>query len=400
VLPKKEVVFKDLLPTAAGDDGDGSAATKPGQSTVARVYEQTSFARCAVVGNGGILKTAKYGRAIDSHTAVFRANQAPVKSYEAHVGTKATFRILNKKWTQQYSRGDKMWLPLERGATLVASRGDPAVARRLVVAYPKRPDVAIVGLDSSVRGAVSKLMNEFRVALRACANVRPPGGQTPSSGIIMTVMALAMCREINLYGFGNGHGAAGAYQYYVLRGTERRAGDQLHSMQLEHHLIKRLEATGHLKVCESGQASCGFRAAGGRRAAGLNGRPGGGGGGGAAAVAEAAAAAAQRDEIAGESDAGGEAEAFRTVAPQEFAAHSGPEAADADAHPEDEAEVDAAEATWSPQPVELAESSAGEDASHEVDPEPEPEPEVEVGEGGDEDSSKVQLTIMSDSTDR
>jgi len=27
------------------------------------------------VGNGGVLKTARFGRAIDSHTAVFRANQ-------------------------------------------------------------------------------------------------------------------------------------------------------------------------------------------------------------------------------------------------------------------------------------------------------------------------------------
>jgi hypothetical protein len=43
-----------------------------------------------------------------------RYNQAPVKTYEAFVGHKATFRVLNKKWTQQYSRGDKMWLPLEK----------------------------------------------------------------------------------------------------------------------------------------------------------------------------------------------------------------------------------------------------------------------------------------------
>ena len=179
VLPPKKVVFKDLLPQSP----DVNTGAGVGRSPAARVYEQTSFARCAVVGNGGILKTAKYGRAIDSHTVVFRANQAPVKTYEQYVGTKATFRILNKKWTQQYSRGDKMWLPLERGATLVASRGDPAIAKRLIVAYPKRPDVSIVGLDTSVRGAVGKLMNDFRVILKTCANVKPPGreGANPST---------------------------------------------------------------------------------------------------------------------------------------------------------------------------------------------------------------------------
>ena len=154
-----------------------------------------------------------------------------MKTYEHYVGTKATFRILNKKWTQQYSRGDKMWLPLERGATLVASRGDPGIARRLIVAYPKRPDVTIVGLDSSVRGAVGKLMDDFRIILKTCANVRPAGGNTPSSGIIMTVMALAMCDEVNLYGFGNGHGASGRPS--ILRvarhGETRRGHASLHA---------------------------------------------------------------------------------------------------------------------------------------------------------------------------
>lgn len=37
------------------------------------------FSRCAIVGNSGHLLNSEYGAAIDSHDAVLRTNQAPVK---------------------------------------------------------------------------------------------------------------------------------------------------------------------------------------------------------------------------------------------------------------------------------------------------------------------------------
>ena len=394
VLPRKSVVFRELLPQA--DDVNSGAGV--GHSAAQRVYGQTDFARCAVVGNGGILKTAKYGRAIDSHTAVFRANQAPVKTYEHYVGTKATFRILNKKWTQQYSRGDKMWLPLERGATLVASRGDPALSKRLIVAYPKRPDVTVVGLDSSVRGAVSKLMNEFRALLKTCAGIRPPGGQTPSSGIIMTVMALALCDEVTLYGFGNGPGSAGTYQYYVLRGTERRAGDMLHSMQLEHHLFRKLESAGYVKICGAGQAGCGLKANGGKAIAKLHAAVEGRGtdqvtstAPGVTATAAAAAAPKSKTKPAASY---GDGEAFRTVSPREFMVHHPGVELEEEAHPEVHPEDAEGEREELEQEFEAA-PNAEEVGSAEVEREREGEGEGE-GEGEAEGGGEARMELGED----
>jgi hypothetical protein len=88
-------------------------------------------------------------KAIDAHDVVFRQNQAPTATYELFVGEKTTFRVLNKKWTQQYSRGDKEYLPLEKDVYLIASRGIDKIARNLVKAYPRRPDVRVVGLESA-----------------------------------------------------------------------------------------------------------------------------------------------------------------------------------------------------------------------------------------------------------
>lgn len=47
--------------------------------------------RCAVVGNGGILRGSKQGRVIDEHDYVFRVNGAVIKGFEDDVGTKTSF---------------------------------------------------------------------------------------------------------------------------------------------------------------------------------------------------------------------------------------------------------------------------------------------------------------------
>uniref|UniRef100_A0A096M6L5 alpha-N-acetylgalactosaminide alpha-2,6-sialyltransferase n=1 Tax=Poecilia formosa TaxID=48698 RepID=A0A096M6L5_POEFO len=47
--------------------------------------------RCAVVGNGGILRGAGQGRNIDGHDLVFRMNGAVIWGFEEDVGTKVSF---------------------------------------------------------------------------------------------------------------------------------------------------------------------------------------------------------------------------------------------------------------------------------------------------------------------
>ncbi|XP_070407640.1 alpha-N-acetylgalactosaminide alpha-2,6-sialyltransferase 2 isoform X2 [Nothobranchius furzeri] len=47
--------------------------------------------RCAVVGNGGILRGSRQGKNIDSHDFIFRMNGAVIKGFEEDVGTKISF---------------------------------------------------------------------------------------------------------------------------------------------------------------------------------------------------------------------------------------------------------------------------------------------------------------------
>ncbi|KAI4886051.1 hypothetical protein NFI96_023267 [Prochilodus magdalenae] len=52
-----------------------------------RKENRSQCIRCAVVGNGGILKGSKKGQEIDQHDYVFRTNGAVIKGFEEDVGT-------------------------------------------------------------------------------------------------------------------------------------------------------------------------------------------------------------------------------------------------------------------------------------------------------------------------
>ncbi|KAF7650385.1 hypothetical protein LDENG_00126670 [Lucifuga dentata] len=63
-------------------------------SSSSRLFERRSpdqHVRCAVVGNGGILRGSKQGKNIDGHDFVFRVNGALIKGFEEDVGTKISF---------------------------------------------------------------------------------------------------------------------------------------------------------------------------------------------------------------------------------------------------------------------------------------------------------------------
>ncbi|XP_020522629.1 sialyltransferase-like protein 2 isoform X2 [Amborella trichopoda] len=54
------------------------------------------FGRCAVIGNSGDLLKTRFGKEIDGYDAVVRENGAPIQNYTEYVGTKSTFRLLNR----------------------------------------------------------------------------------------------------------------------------------------------------------------------------------------------------------------------------------------------------------------------------------------------------------------
>eukprot|EP00873_Tetraselmis_striata_P043997 jgi/Tetstr1/464261/TSEL_009065.t1 len=223
---------------------------------------------CAAVGNSGGLRLAEFGGAINSHDLVLRANQAPTFGYERLVGSKTTFRILNKSWTAAYAaaRFKSQGLPMERSVSLVITRSTGKEFDRLT-RYLKnyRVDVSVLYLSSRVVSMVRALLLAYRV--RLCASGRGPydGGAVPSSGLVAVLILTQLCQRVTLYGYGHDHpsasealaatsaGGAGRaaevpYHYFVGNGA-RRAGVSVHSWHAEEMLLHQLHREGRVTFC-------------------------------------------------------------------------------------------------------------------------------------------------------
>ena len=175
-----------------------------------------NFSTCAVVGNSGTLLNSSFGSAIDSHSAVWRINQAPTnKRFEKHVGKKSTIRLINMRWTNKYGDprflfGEKdapgskgVGLPLEQNVTLVSTRSKPQNFDRMAeLLRALRTDVRFLYLSSRVVSQARRLLVGYRVLMEE-ANPGEPryfGGSTPSSGFLALFASLQMCDHVTAYG--------------------------------------------------------------------------------------------------------------------------------------------------------------------------------------------------------
>ena len=55
------------------------------------------------MGNSGVLRGSRHGKAIDAHEAVFRTNMAPTVGYEDDVGGRTTFDFVNLQHSKAFT---------------------------------------------------------------------------------------------------------------------------------------------------------------------------------------------------------------------------------------------------------------------------------------------------------
>lgn len=171
------------------------------------------------------------GSSIDAHDVVVRLNQAPTKSYAPRVGSKATWRVLNKSWVigyggllrREHGSVTKADLPNEKGVHMLASRGNAQAVKKLFAELRtpryRANGVAGVRMNFKLYDVISGQLRRFRACM-ASEGTKFPGGSTPSTGVMTALLLAGQCEELNLYGFGAPI-VRGKYQYYTLRNSQR-----------------------------------------------------------------------------------------------------------------------------------------------------------------------------------
>ncbi|KAJ8013480.1 hypothetical protein DPEC_G00030230 [Dallia pectoralis] len=176
--------------------------------------------RCAVVGNGGILKDSGKGQEIDQHDYVFRTNGAVIQGFEQDVGSRTshytfstnTLRNSMRSYAGLGYRGPPrsnetryIFLPdHDRDYLLMKAVATNTSVERGPEKSPKPPtyfgeNVTVEKLKMYHPDFIRYVRNRF---LRARAmQTRFKDIYRPSTGAIMLIAAVHTCDQVSAYGF-------------------------------------------------------------------------------------------------------------------------------------------------------------------------------------------------------
>nr|CAB3448590.1 unnamed protein product [Digitaria exilis] len=139
-------------------------------------YVPRQFGRCAVVGNSGDLLKTKFGDEIDSYDVVFRENGAPIQNYTEYVGTKSTFRLLN--------------------------RGSAKALDKVVELDETKKEVLIV--KTTIHDIMNQMIREVPITNPVYLMLGTSssfGSSAKGTGLKALEFALSICDSVDMYGF-------------------------------------------------------------------------------------------------------------------------------------------------------------------------------------------------------
>lgn len=211
--------------------------TFPRIPEVASSSSQRSQQTCAVVGNSANLKGSRYGHLIDLHNVIIRMNTGRTAGYEEDVGTRTTHRVMYPESAVDlddqthlvlfpFKIMDIEWLikALTTGFT-----GKSYMPVKSTIKANK--DLVMV-----VNPAFMMHVHEVWLAKR---------GKYPSTGFMALVLALHMCEEVHVFGFGADKDGNWSHYWEALKNKKLKTG--LHPGDREYRLILELSAQHKLK---------------------------------------------------------------------------------------------------------------------------------------------------------
>lgn len=224
--------------------------------------------RCAVVGNGGILKGSGAGREIDSHDYVFRVNGAITKGFESDVGNRTSFYgftafsltqsllILGRRGFS-HAPGDKdirylHFLENSRDYSwLQALLLDQPLREQKLHWFRHRPRVAFPDSFSLDRYFILH-PDLLRYMKNRFLRSKTLDGihwriYRPTTGALLLLTALQLCDQVSAYGFIT-EGHARFSDHYYDKDWKKTVFYINHDFNLERQVWKRLHDEGVIQL--------------------------------------------------------------------------------------------------------------------------------------------------------
>ncbi|XP_033869987.1 alpha-2,8-sialyltransferase 8E isoform X2 [Acipenser ruthenus] len=213
-------------------------------------YSRSQFKKCAVIGNGGILKNSKCGKAIDSADFVFRCNLPPIsEEYAADVGYKTDIVTINPSIiTERFQKLEKWRKPFyevlqtyENSSVVL-----PAFYNTRNTDVSFRVKYVLDDFDSLQ--SVFYFHPQYLLNVQRFWMTQGVMAKRLSTGLMLVTAAMELCEEVHLYGFWgfpmDPNGIFMTHHYYD--NVKPRPG--FHAMPHEIFNFMRLHSRGILQV--------------------------------------------------------------------------------------------------------------------------------------------------------
>ncbi|XP_062292153.1 CMP-N-acetylneuraminate-beta-galactosamide-alpha-2,3-sialyltransferase 1-like [Scomber scombrus] len=185
---------------------------------------------CAVVGNSGNLRQSHYGPLIDFHDVVIRMNTGRTKGYEADVGTKTTHHIMYPESAMDLDNSthlvmfpfkiqDLEWL-IKAFSTGFSGRSYVPIKSTI----KGNKDLVIVANPGFMR-----YVHEFWLDKK---------GRYPSTGFMAVILALHICDEVHVFGYGADKDGNWSHYWETLKNKKLKTG--VHPGSHEYYSILQL----------------------------------------------------------------------------------------------------------------------------------------------------------------
>ncbi|KAG8000102.1 Lactosylceramide alpha-2 [Nibea albiflora] len=202
-------------------------ASLPQPGLPASLKGEGSCRRCVVVGNGGVLHGSYLGSHIDQYDIIIRLNNAPVPGFERDAGSHTTIRLIYPEGAPHSAN--------EYKKTAMSFWSKLWFWREVVDDIPLGPENFRI-LHPEIIHKTGQVLQKY---------TQKQGNMVPTLGASAVVMALQLCDQVSLAGFGYDmqHPQARLHYYETLRMGAMKA-QVVHDVSAEKLFLRDLVSAG------------------------------------------------------------------------------------------------------------------------------------------------------------
>ncbi|XP_078124463.1 CMP-N-acetylneuraminate-beta-galactosamide-alpha-2,3-sialyltransferase 1-like [Sander vitreus] len=192
---------------------------------------------CAVVGNSGNMRRSHYGPLIDFHDVIIRMNAGHTKGYEADVGTRTTHRVMYPESSVDLDNTTHLVLAPFKIMDL------EWLTKALTTGFKGR---SYAPVKSKIKSNMDLVMVLNPAFMRYVHDMwLEKKGSYPSTGFLALILALHMCDEVSVFGYGADSDGNWSHYWGILRNKKLKTG--AHPGDTEYRMIQELDEQQKLR---------------------------------------------------------------------------------------------------------------------------------------------------------